>query len=133
MTITPEIRRDILAEHSKNPQRFSPFRTSKALGVPIQDVIKVIETNTDANSQLTVKHDGYGDPKVREFVVARRRAMLAGWDNNDPAIATARADYEAGTHLMVTGRDGPWLLLYSIPRKLGPKPRPDYFSTESFA
>jgi hypothetical protein len=74
------------------------------------------------------QYGGYGRPELREFLVGRKRAHEV-WDNNDPVIAQARAHYELGTCDMCTGRDGDWLLLYSIPNKKL-KPRPDYFQPE---
>jgi hypothetical protein len=132
MTITPEIQSEILAEYAKNPQRFSPFRTAKALGVPIQDVMATVDKSKDLTARMTVRFDGYGRPEMQDYFVARRRAMAQGWDNNEEVIAQARANFEEGTHDMATGRDGPWLILYAIPRRRK-TPRPGYFNTESFS
>lgn len=132
MTITAEIREEIKAAHARNPSRFSPFRTASALGVSTAEVIEEVEKLTENQTSGQQKHDGYGHPDMQKHLVARRRAMAAGWDNKDPKIAAARAAFEAGTHMMVTGRDGAFLLLYSIPRKGKPAPAPRYFSLESF-
>lgn len=130
--ITPEIREEVLAEHAKNPQRFSPFRTATALGIPTGAVMEIVQDLDESKTTRSIQHGGEGRPELREFLVGRRKAMAAGWDNKEPAIAAARAALEAGTHIMTTGRDGPWLLLYSIPRKGRPDPRPNHFSTEHY-
>lgn len=132
MTITPEIRAEIQEAHARNPQRFSPFRTASALGVPIEEVMEEVKKLTEKQGAGKQQFDGFGKPELREHLVGRRKAMSAGWDNTDPEIAAARAAHEAGTHVMTTGRDGPWLLLYSIPRKGKPQPAPRYFSLETF-
>lgn len=53
-----------------------------------------------------------------QYIVAVRHADNPMWPPEyDAAIAVARANYEAGTHEMVQGRDRGWFIQYSIPRK----------------
>lgn len=74
----------------------------------------------------TAEHDGFGKPEFRRYLAAR--SLAAGsWDNKRPEVAEARAKFEAGTHNMITGRDGPYLLLYLFPRAVL-QPRPNYFT-----
>jgi hypothetical protein len=130
MNTTPEVTAEILRMYQQNPQRFSPFKAAKSLGVPIQTVLDVVEANKERLAQGTEVHGGLGRPELQEFLVARKRGVGAQWDNNDPEIVLARARYEAGTHEMTTGRDGPWQLLYSIVRVRPAAPRPGYFTPE---
>lgn len=130
MSLTPEITDEVLRLYRQNTQRFSPFKVSKALGVSISEVLAVVENNRELLTQGTEVHGGMGRPDIQPFLVARKKGIGAQWDNNSPAIADARAQYEAGTHEMMTGRDGPWQLLYSFPREVPAAPRPGYFNPE---
>lgn len=65
---------------------------------------------------------------MQQFAVARKKADQP-WDNSVEAIDAARNAYEAGTHIMATGRDGDWLILYSIPQRRV-TPRPGCFDPE---
>lgn len=107
----------------------SPSKVARNLGISIR---KVLEVDQELSGHPRIvreeRHDGLGRPELRQFTVARKRAM-AVWDASDPKIIAAREAYEAGTHDMATGRDGDWLILYSIPvRKTNP--RPSYFKQE---
>lgn len=107
----------------------SPFRVSKATGIPVHIVWAIIEENEPLLTSQKEYWGGEGRPELREFTVARRRVSAGQWDNEEPAIAQARADYEAGIIDMATGRDGGWLILYAFPRKKR-DPRPCYFELE---
>lgn len=120
--ITDEVREEILVNFKKTR---SPFRTARNLGYNIEDVLSVVDEVAIPRSTREEKFGGFGRPQMQKYLVARKRPWDV-WDNNQPEIAKARADYEAGTHEMITGRDGDWLILYSIPR-VKPQPRPNYF------
>ena len=130
MSYSPEEEADVLRIYRANPRRFSPFKASKSVGISLPDVFEIIEKNKDNLARTGERHGGMGRPDIQQFLIARRRALSESWDNADPKIAEARTNYEAGTHIMATGRDGPWLILYSIPREGKPVPKPGYFSTE---
>lgn len=124
--ITPETKREIITALRKFR---SPAKVARHLGLDLRDVLKVSDEIGGATRSLRPEmHGGQGRPELREFLVARKRAYQP-WNNSDPEIARARASYEAGTHTMVTGRDGDWLLLYLIPQRRV-TPRPDYFKPE---
>lgn len=125
--LTPELETEILAKYR---QTRSPFKTAHAVGVDVAQVFEVIDTKSDQLTAIQERHGGFGRPDIQGYMVARRRATEPSWDNNDPAIAKARSEFEKGTNIMATGRDGAWLLLYSIPRKGRPDPMPDYFLPE---
>ena len=98
----------------------SPLHVANRLGFPLEAVYEVqrrhphVSTLRPTKPQVE-KFGGYGRPDLRPYLVARKQAHAA-WHNRDPEIVAARRAYDAGTHEMVTGRDGQWLLLYSIPR-----------------
>lgn len=105
----------------------SPFRVAKLFNLDVQTVWDLIEEHPERLTNTPLRHGGEGRPDIACYLVAKRRVADEGWDNDSPEIKQARADYEAGTHDMVTGRDGGWLLMYLIPRtKI--KPRPHYFT-----
>lgn len=124
--ITPEIEQDII----RGLRKFrSPSKVAKALGVDIRDVLPIADALA-ASPRISREEqfEGMGKPNLSDYIVARKKAWEV-WDNGDPAVAAARANYEAGTHNMATGRDGDWFILYSIPqRKI--TPRPNYFQPE---
>jgi hypothetical protein len=125
-TITPEIRDEIIFELRKVR---APAKVARNLGIDIRHVLPIADELAGQPRALRQEvHDGHGRPELRDMLVARKLAHDV-WNNDDPAIAGARAAYEAGSHDMATGRDGQWLLLYSIPQRK-PTPRPDYFQPE---
>lgn len=125
--MTPDTDAEVLRMFHANPKRFSAFKASRKLGLPMSQVIDIVRKNKDAPMiEETTRHDGHGREDLRPYIVAKRRAM-GEWDNTDPNIIEARGRMEAGTHIMTTHRDGPWLLLLSIPRKHTLDPHPNYF------
>lgn len=124
--ITPEIRQEIVAELRKTR---APGKVARSLGIDIRLVLPIAdELSGLPRTSHEERFGGYGRPELSEFLVGRKRAHET-WDNSDPLIAGARDAYEAGTHDMATGRDGDWLLLYSIPKRRV-TPRPAYFQPE---
>lgn len=108
--------------------KHSPYKVAKAVGISARDVLSIIAEHGHRVSEIIERYEGRGRPELREYIVARKKAADC-WDNEDPAIVKARADYESGTIELATGRDGRWLILYAIPRVVK-KPRPDYFKPE---
>lgn len=128
MALTPEIEVEIVTKYR---QTRSPFKTADAVGVSVSEVFQVIDSNPDSSpGALEERYGGLGRPNMQKYTVARRRAADRQWDNTDTAIAQARENYEKGTHLLATGRDGQWLILYSIPRVGRADPQQDYFLPE---
>jgi len=127
ITLTKEVRDEIAADLLKTR---APSRTAKNLGYSIQLVLEVAEEESRPRSRYTERFGGLGRPELARYTVARKRVWDLGWDNKSGSISKARADYEAGTHEMATGRDGEWLILYSIPRTKV-EPRPNYFLPEA--
>ena len=125
--LTPEVEADIVQVFKRTR---SPFKTATETGVDVALVWRVIDENKDKLSAFEERFGGNGRPDLRPFLVHIRRASDREWNNEDEKIAEARRAYEAGTHIMCTGRDGSWLLLYSIPRKGPRQPRPGYFKPE---
>lgn len=109
----------------------SPFRVAKLLDLDVQEVWTVIEENPDRLARLPTRFGGDGRPEMMPYIVARRKVTDPSWDNDSPEIKQARADFEAGTHQMATGRDGNWLLMYMVPQEVV-TPRPDYFKPAAY-
>ena len=124
--LSPEVYAEIATDLLKTR---APSRTSKNLGYDIKLILQVAEQENQPRSRYEEHNGGEGRADILVYRIARKKAWQV-WNNDDPAIAKGRADYEAGTHEMATGRDGDWLLLYSIPRKKV-DPRIDYFLPES--
>lgn len=130
MTYTPVHEAEVLQAYRANPRRFSHFKASKSVGIPLSDVFEIVNRNREVMNSTAERFGGFGRPEWVDFTVARRRILSETWDNTDEKISKARQDYEAGTHLMCTGRDGIWQILYSKPRNGKPDPQPNYFSME---
>jgi hypothetical protein len=127
VAITPEIEAEIIREFR---QTKSPFKVSNKVGVSVAEVFAVIENHEDKLTVVPERHGGEGRPEIRDSLIAKRKATEREWNNSDPKIVEARRNYEKGTHIMATGRDGAWLLLYSFKRIGRPDPLPDYFLPE---
>lgn len=125
-TENPDIISDVLYEWVRLKR--SPYKVAKAVGISTRDVLVIVDEHGHKTSEIIERHDGWGRPEIREFLVGRKVATEL-WDNTIPAIEAARAAYEAGTVEMAIGRDGRWLLLYAFPRKVT-CPRPAYFKPE---
>ena len=121
-----DLEKDVREELAKHG---SVFKTCRQLGIDNVEYVANIaqEMKKDEAPDLSeCDFDGWGDPEKEKFLVARSLATEV-WDNNRPEVADARAKFEAGTHDMATGRDGPYVLLYLFPRAVK-SPRPDYFT-----
>lgn len=121
--LTPHIIDEVIQAYKRLK---SPFRVAKLLSLDVQQVWDVIEENPELVTAVPCRFGGDGRPELFPYLAARRKVSDPGWDNKSAEIQQARADYEAGTHNMVTGRDGNWLLMYMVPQKRI-TPRPDYF------
>lgn len=127
MALTQEVIDDILTLYKRTR---SPFKISQKVGVSVDAVFEVINSHEEKLTPLPERNGGFGRVELQPFTVARRRVSEREWDNKDDKIVEARTNYESGTHIMATGRDGAWLILYSFPRKGRPDPLPDYFLPE---
>lgn len=120
-----QLKTDILEEYAKHG---SLFRTARNLKVEVIYVKQIVDAQPSevAPDLSECRWDGFGDPEKADFLVARMPATEV-WDNTIPEVAEARQRFEEGTHNMATGRDGPYILLYSFPRHTK-RPQPNYFS-----
>lgn len=133
LEITVEITSQVEDEVLQTYRRLrSPYKVARELGYGPSIVWEIIERNQDTAALPTQRYDGNGRPDMEQFLVKRMKVTAEGWNNEDEAVAGARARFCAGTHTMTTGRDGPWLLLYSIPLKKPIEARPDYFKMRSY-
>jgi hypothetical protein len=119
--MTPEMREEIARDLRKTR---APARTAKNL------VLDVMEDERQPRPFREEKYGGLGRPEIQQYIVDRKRPWEI-WANTTDPVLTARNQYEAGTHEMATGRDGDWLILYSIPRKTVAKDRQNYFQPEN--
>lgn len=71
-----------------------------------------------------------GRPRLRQYMISSRHVSEIGWPRKDRgAIEAARASYDAGTHELCQGREGSFMVLYSIPRRKRDR-RVKYFAAE---
>lgn len=126
MPLTPEQEQEVILEFRRVR---SPFKVANNLGFAVEDVWAVVDDNPEARATNVERFGGEGRPDVRQYIVGRIRG-IDRWDNDEPAIAQARVDYEAGTHDMCQHRDGAWKFLLSIPLRRRGQARPDYFKPE---
>lgn len=131
MALTPEIEKEILQVYEQT--RRSPFKTARQVGVSINEVFEVLNKNTESLEKASERHGGMGRPEMQKYLVARRKVAVRQWDNSSEEIAEARQNYANGTHELCTGRDGPWLLLYSIPRQRPVSGRERYFEPQDWS
>lgn len=119
-----DLANDVREEYGKHG---SLFKTAKKFNVTVEYVHDIVGTAPieEAPDISTCTWDGFGDPEKKKYLAARNLAKTS-WDNGRPEVAAARAKFEAGTHTLAIGRDGPWLLMYVIPLAVV-KPRPNYF------
>lgn len=125
MTTTAEelLHQDVRVEFAKSR---SYFRVARALGIPMEKVKAILGEDTPPIQRRQALFGGRGRPEMEKYIIATTHVDQP-WNNKDPEIAKGRFDYEAGTHEMMTGRDGDTLILYLIPR-VKIDPRPNYFS-----
>lgn len=124
--LSDDQRAEIIAEYRR--VRGSPFKVANNLIVPVAVVWTVVGEHPDALSARIERFEGEGRPDLRPYIVGKKK-VGTNWDNTDPAIAKARANYEAGTHDMMTHRDGAYEFLVSRPQSRT-TPRPEYFKLE---
>lgn len=120
-----DLKEDIKEDFKKHR---SLFKTARRFDVKLEYVAEVVKTSVEEEKPdlSSCEHEGFGEPDKRRYLVARSLAKKS-WDNRVPEVSDARAKFEAGTHIMALGRDGPYLLMYLFPRAVA-KPRPNYFT-----
>ena len=129
MEPTPEIVEEVLNSYRRLR---SPYKVARECGYEPRVVWSIIDQHADTVALPQERFGGEGRPEMHIYLVARMKPGASGWDNEDGSIALARQRYCDGTHDMATGRDGRWLLLYSIPLKKAISARPDFFKNRSY-
>lgn len=120
------LERDVREELSKHG---SVFKTCRKLGIDNVQYVQGIANDMakeESPDLSDCEFEGFGDPAKKQYLVARSLATEV-WDNGRPEVADARTKFEEGTHIMATGRDGPYVLLYLFPRAVK-DPKPGYFN-----
>jgi hypothetical protein len=110
----------------------SPYKVARECGYTPRMVWEVLDKYQDTITLPRERFGGEGRPEIQKWLVARIKPSPAGWDNDDPKIKEARQRVVDGTHTMATGRDGAWLLLYSIPLAQPGGVQPDVFKIRSY-
>lgn len=116
--VTETLVNDIRRELESTKLRISPVKIATRYGVPIPLVRFIMQEMPSPNTAFT-KHstDGWGKDSLRPFLIARKIAGEAWPSSYDSNIEAARDQYDAGVTEMFQGRDGDFILLYSMPRK----------------
>jgi hypothetical protein len=104
-------------------------RVSRLYGIPVR-IIRELACTDFVPPEFAELYGGWGRPELQKFVVTRVRAgddwpLFAHYE-----IEKARQDYDLGLSEMCQGRDGQWIILYSIPRIHPEQGRLPYFSRE---
>lgn len=129
MEATPEVIAEVLGSYRRLR---SPYKVARECGYEPRLVWEIVDGYADTLTISQERWGGQGSPEMLQYLAARLKLGSISWDNADPDVARARARFEAGTHTMATGRDGGWLLLYSIPLKKPIAARPDFFKNRSY-
>ena len=129
MEATPEIVEEVLNSYRRLR---SPYKVARECGYEPRVVWAIIDQHADTVALPQERFGGQGRPELEAFLVARIKPGGTSWDNDDVDIARARQRFCDGTHDLATGRDGRWLLLYSIPLKKVVPARPDFFKNRSY-
>jgi len=87
--------------------------------------IRKIDIRLNKKFNFTPSGDGRND--LKKYMIAKTRTHQE-WDNTDPKIKKARQDFDDGKIEMCTGRDGLYLILYAIPRKVVKMNNKPYFT-----
>lgn len=86
-------------------------------------VVRAFPDDTPRPSLDARGHLAVGRERLRPHIVSVRHAY-AGWPEDDrQALQQARQRYDAGTHIMIQGRDGQWIIQYLLKRR---KPIPPF-------
>lgn len=126
MYVSPETRAMILEDMAK------PFpdlrRISTAYGIPIA-IIRSLEEQPKS-SEFSEKYGGLGRPELRPYIISRR-LVTTYWPAADRVIFEKHHQlYDLGFVEMCQGRDGDWIIQYSIPRLIPAMDRTPYFSRD---
>lgn len=72
-----------------------------------------------------------GRPHLREFIVSVRHCHTNWPEEDRAALQKARQHFDAGTHQMVQGRDGQWIIQYCWPKTQPTTPDPYFYGVFS--
>lgn len=122
-TLIDELQRELQGN------RPNPVKIAARYGVPAGLVRFIMQESPSPNTEF-VKHstDGWGKKELRPWLVSRKASGDAWPEADKEKIEKAREAYDDGITEMCQGRDGDFILLYSIPRKRPVKRIYRYFS-----
>lgn len=96
--------------------------TAERLGVPYSTFALQWGPSLAPAPRTLARHrrtppDNLGQEWCRKHTIAIKHCQNPYWPKaSDLKIEDARNKYEAGTHEMLTARDGDWFILYCVPR-----------------
>lgn len=99
-------------------------RVAKRFGI---DETRLRDFEINHMNRWVQSTDGWGRAELRKYAVARRH-VDGGWDPRSDKIKFAKDAYDRGVSEMCQARDGFWIVMYSIPRKIVDRNRLPYFS-----
>lgn len=87
----------------------NPHEIAEALDVKVADVRTVMR-----NCELE-DLPGWGNPKLQPWIISRRRAWEGSWPTRHAArLSDHKRMHDQGTTTMCQGRDGDYIIQYSI-------------------
>jgi len=71
---------------------------------------------------------GWGRLSLQPYIISRRRAGAPSWPpEHAPLLIEHKTLHDQGKTFMCQGRDGDWIIQYSIPARKKPKPQPYFY------
>jgi hypothetical protein len=130
MNISPATKTMILEEMGR--ANADVHRVSRQYGIPVR-IIRQLTGIARPTATFQERHGGFGRPELQQYIVSRTRVLRPWPDADAAALGCARVLYDAGIVEMCQGRDGDWIIQYSIPRLRQALKREPYFSAPVFA
>ena len=122
MESLPSATRALIQEELKTRD---PRTVARSLGIPLSHILVV----PPPSRHDPVSEDGLGRQELRQYLVSRKSVRDPKWPDEDAEkIELARDLYDDGIVEVCQGRDGNWMLLYSIPRAEPEEGREVYFA-----
>lgn len=122
---------ETLKQELKSPKAQTPVRIANQFGVPVS-LVRFISEELPTGTSKFEQHseDGFGRAELRQYIVARKLAAGQWAREDQEAIDKARQDYDDGKSEMVQGRDGDFVIQYSIPRRRQARRDYPYFTLQ---
>lgn len=110
----------------------SPIKVAHKFGVPVGLVRFIINETPNPNTEFTkLSEDGWGRPALRRFILTRKPVGESWPKADEENLQKHRELYDAGLVEMCQGRDGDFIIQYSMPRRKPASRRHPWFKRES--